>query len=70
MECWHCERPAHAVCQFCGRAVCKAHVQEMPYIIHTYQNKAGEYKAIVVSGSIYCGVCKPQQEPVTLKNMD
>jgi hypothetical protein len=70
MECWHCERPAHAVCRFCGRAVCKAHAQEMPYVVDTYRTSAGEYKAIVVDGTVYCGVCKPQQEPITLKNME
>ena len=29
-----------------------------------------EYKAIVVSGAVYCGVCQPQKDPVTLKQMD
>jgi len=70
MECWHCERPAHAACRFCGRAVCKTHTQEMPYIIHTYRTTNGDYKAIVVSGAVYCGVCQPQQDPVTLKQME
>ncbi len=70
MECWHCERPAHAACRFCGRAVCKAHAQEMPYIIHSYRTENGTYKAIVVSGAVYCGVCKPQQDPVTLEKME
>lgn len=70
MECWHCERPAHATCRFCGRAVCKMHTQEMPYIIHTYRTTMGEYKAITVAGAVYCGVCQPQQDPVTLKNME
>jgi hypothetical protein len=42
----------------------------MPYVIHTYQTKAGEYKAIVVDGSVYCGICKPQQDPVTLTHME
>ena len=70
MECWHCERPAHATCRFCGRAVCKTHTQEMPYIIHTYRATSGSYKAIVVAGAVYCGVCRPQQDPVELKNME
>lgn len=70
MECWHCERPAHATCRFCGRGVCKTHTKEMPYIIHTYRTINGTYKAIVVAGAVYCGVCKPQQDPVTLTNME
>ena len=70
MECWHCERPAHAVCQFCGRAVCKAHAKEMPFILDVYRTGQGEYKALVVNNTIHCGVCQPQQEPITLKNME
>jgi hypothetical protein len=42
----------------------------MPYIIHTYRTTNGDYKAIVVSGAVYCGVCQPQQDPVTLKRME
>jgi hypothetical protein len=42
----------------------------MPFIIHTYRTTTGEYKAITVAGAVYCGVCKPQQDPVTLKNME
>jgi len=30
MNCWHCDRPAHALCQFCGRAVCKDHFNYVP----------------------------------------
>ena len=70
MECWHCERPSHASCKFCGRAVCKTHTQEKPYIIHSYRSGNNDFKAIVVAGAVWCGVCNPQQDPVTLKNMD
>ncbi len=70
MECWHCERPAHANCKFCGRAVCKTHTQEKPYILHTYRTTIAEYKAIVVADAVFCGICKPEQDPVTLKNME
>ncbi len=70
MECWHCERPSHANCKFCGRAVCKTHTQEKPYIIHTYRTTTETYKALVVAGAVWCGVCHPQQDPVTLQNLD
>ena len=70
MECWHCERPAHAVCQFCGRAVCKTHTQDKPYIIHTYRTIQGKYKAFVVGNTVWCGVCDPRQDPVELKNLE
>lgn len=70
MKCWHCERPSHATCRFCGRGVCKEHAQEMPYVVHTYHTTQGDYKAIVVDGAIWCGLCKPQQDPIPLENMD
>ncbi len=70
MECWHCERPAHAACKFCGRSVCKSHAQEMPYVVHSYRTTEGVYKAIVVAGAVFCGVCRPQQDPVTLQDME
>ena len=30
VNCWHCDRPAHATCLFCGRAVCRNHVASLP----------------------------------------
>jgi hypothetical protein len=50
--------------------VCKTHTKEMPYIIHTYRTTAGTYKAIVVSGAVYCGVCKPKQDPISLIDLE
>ncbi len=70
MECWHCERPAHANCKFCGRAVCKADAKQKPYILHSYRTATGEYKAIVVPDAVYCGICNPEQDPVTLTHME
>ncbi len=70
MECWHCERPAHAVCKFCGRGVCKTHTREKPYILHTYRTPGGDYKGIVVAGAVWCGECRPQDDPVPLKHLD
>lgn len=70
MECWHCERPAHASCKFCGRAVCKTHTEEKPYIIHSYRTTTGKYKAFVVAGAVWCGICTPQQDPVTLTDLE
>lgn len=70
MECWYCERPSHAICRFCGRSICKTHARQMPYIIHTYRTSRDIYKAIVVADAIWCGECKPQQDPITLSNME
>ena len=70
MECWHCERPSHANCQFCGRAVCKTHAEEKPFLLHTYRTTQGKYKAFVVRRAVWCGVCEPQTDPIELKNME
>jgi hypothetical protein len=70
MNCWHCDRPAHGVCQFCGRAVCRDHVRAMPFILAIYQSKGGEHKAVVVEDTLHCGVCKPREAPVTLKALE
>ena len=69
MECWECERPAHAICRFCGRGVCKQHAQEKPYIVDIFHNRAGQHKAVVVGKTIWCGICEPQEDPVVMENM-
>ena len=70
MECWHCGRPAQAACKFCGRGVCKEHAKELPSIISIFDSKDGVKKAIVVPDAVYCGLCKPKDEPVDLKDID
>jgi hypothetical protein len=70
MNCWHCDRPAHGTCRFCGRAVCRDHVQTLPYITEIFQNSRGEYKALVIANTIYCGVCQPREEPITVQGLD
>ena len=69
VNCWHCERPAQGVCRFCGRGLCRDHVQSLPYILTTFlsQNKV---KAIVVGDTLYCGLCKPVEDPVDLLDAD
>lgn len=69
MNCWHCDRPAHGVCRFCGRAVCREHAQKMSYILEIYGGQSAQegYKGLVVPDAVYCGVCKPQDDPVKLE---
>jgi len=62
MNCWHCERPAHGTCCFCGRALCKEHVQSRPHIEELYRDK-GAFKALVVADAVWCGVCRPRKTP-------
>ena len=69
MNCWHCDRPAHGSCRFCGRGACKEHVESMPYIVDTYRNEQGQHKALVVADALYCGICQPKEDPVDLTNL-
>ncbi len=68
MNCIHCDRPAHSVCRFCGRAVCREHIQSMPFILEIFNDSAapGHYKGLVVPDAVYCGLCKPKDEAVSL----
>jgi len=69
MNCWHCERPAHGTCGFCGRALCKEHVQNLPHIEELYRDEKGTFKALVVADALWCGVCRPQEDPVELPQL-
>jgi len=66
LECWKCGKPANGICKFCGRAVCKEHVSQMPSIISVYVGEKQVPKAIVVTNTLYCGECHPQPEPVEM----
>lgn len=69
MNCIHCNRTAHAACKFCGRAVCKDHIETYPYIVSLYSGEDEVQKAIVVPDAVYCGVCKPREQPVPLPEL-
>ena len=69
MNCWHCERPASGVCRFCGRGLCKDHVQARPYIVSAYVDSSGAEKVIAVGDTLYCGVCEPRPEPIALNQV-
>ncbi len=69
MNCWHCERPADGVCRFCGRGVCKEHARTMPHILEIYRDDKGMPKALVVADALYCGICKPKEDPIELPQL-
>ena len=69
MNCWHCDRPAHGSCRFCGRAVCRDHAQNLPHIEDIYCDDQGVHKALVVADALYCGVCRPKDDPVELPQL-
>ncbi|MBI9043617.1 MAG: hypothetical protein JEZ06_03980 [Anaerolineaceae bacterium] len=71
MKCIRCGKDAVAVCRFCGRAVCKDHIQTMNYIISVYPSMVKQVpKALVVADAVYCGICKPQPEPLEAPYLD
>ena len=66
MNCTRCEKPAQAVCRFCGRAVCNTHIQTMNYIVTVYMGSEQVPKSLVVADAVFCGFCKPQPEPIEM----
>ena len=70
MRCWICDRPAVAVCVFCGRGVCKDHAKEHPHVLAVYRNKRDQLRALVTPDAIYCGECKPKEHPVDIGEID
>jgi len=70
MNCWHCDRPAHGTCRFCGRGVCREHAKTLPYIVEIYRDDRGMYKALVVADALWCGTCRPKEDPVELPQLE
>jgi len=66
MQCIRCKKPAQAICRFCGRAVCEEHIQKMNYIITVYSGNGQVPKSLVVADAVFCGICKPQPEPLEM----
>ena len=69
MNCVHCDRTAYAACRFCGRAVCKDHLQESPFIVGLYKGEEGSRKAVVVPDAVWCGLCHPHEQPISLPEL-
>jgi len=69
MNCWHCNRPAHGICIFCGRAICRDHAQEMPHIVALFADHKGGHKAIVTARALFCGLCEPREDPIELPEL-
>jgi len=70
MKCCRCSEIAEAVCRFCGRAVCGDHIQGMNYIITVYVGKKTIPRSLVVADAVFCGLCKPQPEPLDMPYLD
>lgn len=70
MNCWHCERPAHAGCVYCGRSVCREHVRTLPHPLATYRDHDDRLMALVTPEAVHCGHCAPHGRPVHLVELD
>jgi hypothetical protein len=44
-------------------------MKKMPAILTIYVGEANTPKAVVVSDALYCGVCKPQPEPIEMPEL-
>ena len=67
MRCFFDDSEARGVCRFCGRCVCHEHASgRMPYVTTVYVGANNTPKAIVVPDALWCGVCKPEPEPVPM----
>lgn len=66
MECWICSEPASAACRFCGRGTCRAHAQNLPYVLTAWGEERGVVQALVVEDAVFCGGCRPHPAPVRL----
>lgn len=62
-------KPANAVCMFCGRLVSKDVASKRPYFMTVYVGQYDTPKAIVVADAIWCGICRPQPEPIPMKEL-
>lgn len=70
MNCFHCERPAHAGCIYCGRAVCRDHIKMLPHPLTTFRDTSGRLMALVTPEAVHCGHCMPHGRPVHLDSID
>ena len=72
MQCFICDKPAHGICRFCGRALCKEHASKknMPFIFTIFVGEKKVPKAVVVADTLYCGLCKPQPEPIEMPELE
>jgi hypothetical protein len=46
--------------------VCNDHIQKMNYIITVYIAPGQAPKSLVVADAVFCGICKPQPEPLEM----
>jgi hypothetical protein len=65
MKCTKCDEDARAICKFCGRAVCKTHIQTALFT-SGYSAKTGSWSfaenAVRVPDAVWCAECHPEHK--------
>lgn len=69
MKCWECELDARATCKFCGRHVCKDHASTMPTFLAMFLGANNTPKGLAVANVVWCGICEPQPEPISMPEL-
>jgi hypothetical protein len=68
MKCIKCDKDAHAVCQFCGRAVCRDHIQPRKLVSgHASALSVAASTIIDVEDAVWCGLCTVRANGIILK---
>jgi len=42
----------------------------MPFITDLYRARGGEYRALVIANTLFCGECEPQEDPIEMRGLD
>jgi hypothetical protein len=42
----------------------------MPYITDLYEAHEGDYRALVIANTLFCGECEPQEDPIKMRGLD
>lgn len=66
MKCIKCEKTARAICQFCGRALCKQHIEIKPFISAAYDENNDNPQFIITENAVWCGLCNPTPSPIKI----
>jgi len=59
----------HASCRFCGRLVSKEKAAKRPFFMTIHVGEHNTPKALIVADAIWCGICRPQPEPIDMPEL-
>jgi hypothetical protein len=68
VKCFYCENEARAVCQFCGRGVCRDHAKTAVFHSGFGQKikdnlwPSGLDTGVTVKNAVWCGLCSVEYQ--------